>query len=156
MRKEYKFSGDIAGTSIVLLEKDKITIKRKGFFSFMTHGLKGEKTIQISAITGVQYKPAGITIGYLQFILMGSQEVKGGIDSARKDENTVCWAYKKSNKFAEEIKYYIENYNSNRNKGNVVIKENDKYDQLSKIKKMLDDGILTQEEFEKEKRKILQ
>ena len=39
---------------------------------------------------------------------------------------------------------------------NYTVKESDRYDQLSKIKKLLNDGVLTQEEFEKEKRKILQ
>jgi hypothetical protein len=31
----------------------------------------------------------------------------------------------------------------------------DKYEQLVKLKKLLEDGIITQEEFEKEKAKIL-
>lgn len=35
-------------------------------------------------------------------------------------------------------------------------KEDDKYDKLIKLKKLLDDGVITQEEFEKEKAKILE
>jgi hypothetical protein len=34
--------------------------------------------------------------------------------------------------------------------------ENDKYDKLRKLKKLLDDGIITQEEYEREKKKILE
>lgn len=34
--------------------------------------------------------------------------------------------------------------------------EDDKYDRLIKLKKLLDDGIITQEEYEKEKSKILE
>lgn len=160
MRKEYIFSGSTSGKSIVIVENDKITIRRKGICSFFNHGLKGDKTIQISSITGTQYRPYSLTNGYLQFMVMGSQESKGGLNAAQKDENTVCWSYKKCNKYAEEIVKYIEQHNSKRNNvGNVYNinnKQDDKYDQLSKIKKLLDDGILTQEEFENEKRKILQ
>ena len=34
--------------------------------------------------------------------------------------------------------------------------EDDKYDKLRKLKKLLDDGIITQEEYEREKKKILE
>ncbi len=37
-----------------------------------------------------------------------------------------------------------------------VVQESDKYDKLAKIKKLLDDGILSQEEYEAEKKKILE
>lgn len=43
----------------------------------------------------------------------------------------------------------------NDKKGAVVIQEDDKYDKLAKLKALLDDGVLTQEEFDKEKQKIL-
>ena len=160
MKEEYSFSGSTAGTSIVILEDDKITIRRKGICSFFNYGLKGEKTIQISSITGTQYKPCSFTNGYLQFVVMGSQENKGGLSAAQKDENTICWAHKKCNKYAEKIVKHIEQSNLNRNKNNSNIynisKQDDKYDKLAKIKKLLDDGVLSQEEFEQEKRKILQ
>lgn len=35
-------------------------------------------------------------------------------------------------------------------------KEDDKYDKLAKLKKLLDEGVLTQEEYEAEKKKILE
>lgn len=154
MRKEYKFNGSTAGTSIIILEDNKITIKRKGICSLVNHGLKGEKTIQISSITGTQYKKSGIANGYLQFIITGSQKTKGGLSSAQKDENSVVWVYKKCNEYAEEIIRYIEEHNSIKDPSNVMVKE-DKYDKLAKIKKLLDDGILTQKEFEEEKQEIL-
>lgn len=158
MRKEYVFSGSMSGKSIVVLEDNKITIKRKGICSFINHGLKGDKTIQISAITGTQYKPFSIANGYLQFVVMGSQETKGGLNTAQKDENTVCWSYKKCNKYAEEIIKYIEGHNANKEIKNIynIPKQEDKYDKLNKLKKLLDDEVITQEEFEKEKKKILE
>lgn len=160
MKKEYKFTGSMSGKSIIILEDNKITIRRKGFCSFFNYGLKGDKTIQISSITGTQYKQFSFANGYLQFIVMGSQESKGGLTSAQHDENTVCWAHKKCNGYAEEIIKYIEEYNSknSKNNGNIynINNQDDQYDKLVKIKKLLNDGVLTQEEFENEKRKILQ
>lgn len=155
MKKTYKFKGSNSGKAIIVLEENKVTITRKGFLSFLMHGLKGQKTIMFNSISGIQYKPSRLAAGYLQFIVIGSQENKGGLHSALQDENTVGFVGKKYNKQAEEIKEYIENYNSNKYQTNVVTKESDKYDQLTKIKKLLDEGVLTQEEFEEEKKKIL-
>lgn len=44
-----------------------------------------------------------------------------------------------------------------RQSGQVVVqeKEDDKYDKLAKLKKLLDEGVLSQEEFESEKKKLL-
>lgn len=153
MKKEYIFKGSTSGKTKIILEDDRVTIIRKGFIAFCAHGLKGQKTIILNSISGMQYKPSGISAGYLQFVVIGSQENKGGLHSALKDENTVCFVGKKYNKMAEEIKEYVENYNLN--KTGKIIKETDKYDQLSKIKKLLDEGVLSQEEFEMEKKKIL-
>jgi hypothetical protein len=41
-----------------------------------------------------------------------------------------------------------------KNKG-LIAKTTDKYEKLTKIKDLLDNGVLTEEEFESEKKKIL-
>lgn len=149
--KKFKFSGSTGGTSYIILNEDSITIKRSGFLSFMNHGLSGEKTIKISQITGTHYKKAGFASGYLQFIIIGSQESKkGGIHSAMTDENTVSWIYKKQNLYAEEIINYINNFNNKQ----LETKE-DKYDKLKKLNGLLKDNIINQQEYELEKQKIL-
>lgn len=159
MKKEYIFSSVQGGKCIAILEDDRITIKRKGFLAFNNYGLKGEKVIFLRNISGIQLKEAKMTVGYLQFVIIGSQESKGGLQSAMKDENTIVFGGgfhdKEMNENAKAIKKYIENYILNANY-NVNASTSDKYDKLAKIKKLLDDGILTQEEFESEKRKILQ
>ena len=102
-----------------------------------------------------------MTIGYIQFVLIGSQESKGGLQSAMRDENTVCFDggfnTERTNQEARKIKEYIENYISNMDKNkNVIVSQDDKYDKLAKLKKLLDENIITQEEFESEKSKLLQ
>jgi hypothetical protein len=50
----------------------------------------------------------------------------------------------------------VENCTEEVQKVEVIGNTSDKYDQLKKIKKLLDDGILTQEEYDSEKKKILE
>lgn len=160
MKKEYNFSSlSNGGKSKIVIEDNKITISRPGIVSKFSHGFTGEKTILIKDITGVQFKPVGMVRGYLQFIYPGSKESKSGL-MGPKDENIIYFDSglnnKETNKNAKEIKDYIESYNSNSNNVTNIYNSSDKYDQLEKIKKLLDSGVLTQEEFETEKNKILQ
>lgn len=157
MKKEYTFNSLQSGKVIVVLDNNKITIRRKGALSFLSHGLKGDKTIMLNQISSIQLKYAKATVGYLQFVVIGSQESKGGLQSALRDENTIVFGGGfndlKMNKDALEIKEYIENYNTPKEttNNNTV----DKYDKLKKIKELLDNNIINQEEFDIEKEKIL-
>lgn len=154
--KQYNFFTVQSGKATITIDDDKIRIKRSGMVSFNAHGLKGEKTIMINQISAVQLKLGGVTIGYIQFILIGSQESKGGLRASFNDENSVCFD-RRSNKDAQEIKNYIENFNSKSSNNNItnVIKNDDKYDKLKKLKELLDNNVISQEEFENEKTKIL-
>ena len=157
MEKEYSFWSLSCGKCFLKISKDKITIKRKGILAFLNYGLKGEKTILINQISAIQLKPVGFTLGYLQFAILGSQENKGGLSSARKDENTVVFGDvfhdKKFNQNASEIKEYIENFISNNTNNSNTVKNND--DKLAKLKKLLEDDIISEEEFKNEIEKIL-
>ena len=94
--------------SIEVLD-DKIIIKRKGIFSFISHGLKGNKEIYIDKISAIQIKnPGFITNGYIQFSFLGGFENKKGILSAVSDENTVIFTTKQEENFLK-LKEIIEN-----------------------------------------------
>lgn len=74
------------------LSYSKIDITRKGFKAFACHGFDGTKTIFFRKLTALQFKEAGkMTNGYIQFIFPGSEESKGGLWDAVKDENTVMF-----------------------------------------------------------------
>ena len=107
-------------------------------------------------------KEAGLTTGYIQFVIIGSQESKGGLKQALEDENSIVFGGtfddKTLNRNAREIKSYIEQFNSIKPVESGVtniIKNDDKYDKLKKLKDLLDNNIINQEEFEKEKSKLL-
>ena len=154
MEKEYVFKNLGVGKTIVRIENNKLTIKRKGIRSALNYGLKGEKTIMINQISAVQFKKSGFATGYIQFVIPGSQENKHGLTDALKDENTVTFNMnaKEANANAQEIKEYIENFNSEGSSSNV---EEDKYDKLKKLKDLFDDGVIDESEFKKEKDKLL-
>ena len=89
--------------------EDKVVITRKGAMSFSTHGLAGGKTIPMSAIQSVQFKPGGgMTNGFIQFAVMGGRESQGGLLAATRDENTVVLRMGEQTVKGEEIRDYVE------------------------------------------------
>ena len=163
IQKEYVFNDPtMGGKTIIKLGEGTLTIARPGIMAKFSHGFSGEKTILFNQISAIQIKKAGIARGYIQFIMSGTKEGKSGVifgDS--KNENIVYFAStfnnNKTNSAAEEIKRTIEQYNLNANKisSTNVVKEDDKYDKLAKLKQLLDNNVISNEEFEKEKAKLL-
>ena len=135
------------------LFENKIIIKRKGIMAFATQGLKGNKEIFINQISSTQLKKAGnFTNGYIQFAFLGGQESKGGLFNATMDENTVMFRKNKNQEF-EEIKEMIEKKIADNQKGSN--NKSDSLDDLEKLKELKDKGIITEEEFNKKKKQIL-
>ncbi len=140
----------------VSLYAHKIVIKQKGLLSKMNKGLVGEKDIYLTSISGVQVKkPTMMTKGYIQFLYVGSQDTKGGIFGAVKDENTVLFTggeYKK----AVEIKEHIERL-MHQPKAPTIIEHApvSTADEIAKLANLRDQGIITKDEFEGEKKRLL-
>ncbi|MCT7958429.1 DUF4429 domain-containing protein [Laspinema palackyanum] len=104
-RSHYEIAG--VGESL-RLTRTRVIITPKGLMGFASKGLKGSKEIPISRITAIQFKPAGgLFNGYIQFSLMGSNEAKGGLLEASKDENTVMFTSDQQPNFYE-AKQYID------------------------------------------------
>lgn len=94
--------------TIVRIDDYFIRIARKSNMSNMLlHGLDGEKSILLSAITAYQLKEPGATVGYLQLVYPGSADTKGGVFDAVKDENTVTFV-KEDKQAILELKIAIE------------------------------------------------
>lgn len=145
MSKEYKgYNG------ILVLNDDNIVIKR-GLRGFLLGGgfLRGDKTIPYSSIVAVQLKRAGLVAGYLQLTLKGGSEAKGGLFQSTTDENSVHF-HSPKNKIFEEAKSLIEERISTSSGSKLS-----KYDELAKLKDLKDSGVLTDEEFNIEKGKLL-
>ncbi|ECJ9746360.1 DUF4429 domain-containing protein [Listeria monocytogenes] len=119
--------------------------------NFANHGLKGDKTIYIRNISGIQLKKPGMTNGYIQFTISGGNENKGGVFSATQDENTIMFSKKNYNdmvKFKELIEEKI-------NQGPVAQSGTSNLDEIKKLKELLDMGAITQDEFDTKKANLL-
>lgn len=139
----------------IIIKDNFISITPKGLSNAINKGLVGTKKIDMNNITGLQFKEPGMTSGYLQFILLGSQESKGGIMAAVKDENTILFTKKELN-IVLEIKAYVEEFIANKN--SVTQNNNQQFsnaDEILKFKQLLDIGAITEEEFEAQKKSIL-
>lgn len=136
---------------------DKIEIKRKGFFAFVNQGLKGTKTIPIKEIKSIQVKPAGLMQGYIQFGILGGLESTKAIQAAKTDENSVTFANRKDNQTAINIKKYLENImlNKSEKSSSTIVTSVSEADELRKFKELLDEGIITQEEFNIKRKQLL-
>ncbi len=137
---------------------DKVVITVKaGLGSFITgNATDGEKTIYYSDCIGVQYKKEGVTLGYLQF------ETASGIMNNRFsnffNENTFTWdskcstTVKKIPEIVQYIKGRVDYYKKNKN---VVSSALSSADEIKKYKELLDDGVISQEEFNAKKKELL-
>lgn len=91
----------------ITLYHSRVEITRKGFKAFLCHGFDGTKAIFLRQLTALQFKEAGnMTNGYIQFIFPGSEESKGGLLDATKDENSVMFNKEQQAQF-EELKRQI-------------------------------------------------
>ncbi|MGB3767585.1 MAG: NINE protein [Phormidesmis sp.] len=92
----------------ITLTAKRISISREGFWGFLSQGSAGVKEIPINNVTAVQFKTSGdITVGYLQFSILGGLEQQGGVLKAVNDENTVTFLPGQQANF-EEVKRYVD------------------------------------------------
>lgn len=129
-----------------------IRIRRKGVLAVLTQGLKGDKEILISQISSIQFKKAGVLNGYIQFAFVGGQEAKGGIFQGTQDENTVVFTNNQQpafQAFRDELQKRITGAKTPSSA------QFSAYDELEKLASLRDRGIVSEEEFQQKKKKIL-
>lgn len=139
----------------IVVEDNWVTIKRKGAMAMLSQGLKGDKKIPISNIISVQFKNANAMVnGYIQFATASGESARG-ITQATADENTVMFKKGQTAEF-ERLRDHIESLITNRmNSGGGGGSNIDVADELAKLAKLRDQGVLSDEEFAKMKAKLL-
>jgi len=135
------------------LEGDEVIISRKGAFAFVSHGSKGEKAIHLTQIAAVQFKPAGMLSGYIQFTLPGGRESRGGAFDAAKDENSVMFEKRHQGDF-ENIRDAVK-ARLIQLRAPAAAASASPSDEIEKLAGLRDRGILTEEEFQAKKRQML-
>ena len=135
---------------------DRITITPKGVLGFLNKGLKGTKEIPFTSIIAVQFKEAGVVFsGYLQFTIPGGNESKGGLFAAAQDENTFMFAHAKNNPMATEIKQHIDAKLRRSRTPQLPNQPANLSDELLKLAKLREQGVLSDDEFQAAKKKLI-
>jgi hypothetical protein len=161
MRKIAEFKGQ---NGIIIVYDDYIAISRKTFGGFISQGgSSGERRYFYKDINSIEYKkPTLVANGYFKVILAGSNETnaKVGIFStsmdSMKDQNTVVLrAFNKKVGEQTDSIYEIIMKKISEVKRDQTTPPSSKMDELKKLGELKGAGILTEEEFQTEKEKIL-
>ena len=117
----------------------------------------GGKRIDFADITSVQFREATTAVGFIQFSYPGSVESKGGIGDALNDENTIPFRSDQEVE-AKEIYDYIIARRAELKKPSAqatVAQQISPTDEIRKYKALLDEGIISQDEFDAKKKQLL-
>ena len=93
--------------------------------------------------------------GYLQFGILGSPDIARGTIGAIGSDNAVIIYSKQHYESALEIKKYIEINQEKYRAPMSVTTEKSVAEQIREFKSLLDDGIITKEDFEEKKAQLL-
>lgn len=147
-------------TGTVEFDGSFVTITRSGM-ARLTVG-KGDKRIPVASITAVQWKPPGMLVnGYIQFTIPGGNEQRSRAGSATfdagKDENSVLFTKAQAPKF-EELRAAIENAIAQRYAPQPMYVPQPAAsvaDELAKLGQLVNQGLLTHEEYAAQKARLL-
>lgn len=136
---------------------DYLTITPKGALGLLNKGLKGTKDIPYASITAVQLREATSFLnGFIQFSILGGNESRGGLRSAHQDENTVMFARAAENTKVKKIKEYVDLATRRLREPKPVAKAADGIAcELQRLVTLKEQGVLTDEEFQQAKRKLI-
>lgn len=137
---------------------DIVRIEKKSRFSS-----DRDKTILIRNITSVEVKKPGAFVGFIQFSIAGGKARdssftwSGGSASAVGDENSVVFQGKEKYEIALRMKAFIESWTPKEasSGSSQPVAPVSAADEIRKLKALLDEGLLTKEEFEHKKRQLL-
>lgn len=135
---------------------DVIRIEKQGLFTG-----KREKTIPIRNVSSVEVKKPGGFVGFIQFSIAGgksrdsSYTFSGGAMDAVKDENSVIFNGSENYEIALKVKAYVEAWSANPQRAQSPSAAVSPADEIRKLKALLDEGVLTAEEFAQKKKQLL-
>jgi predicted Zn finger-like uncharacterized protein len=120
-----------------------------------------EKTFPIRNISSVEVKKPGVFVaGFIQFSIAGgaarnsSYTITGGAFDAAQDENSVLFLGQEKYQIALKIKNYVETYRETAPPASTLAIS--AADEILKLKALMDQGIITPDEFETKKRRLIE
>jgi hypothetical protein len=139
------------------LADDNIIIRRSGVAHAMAAGLTGERMIPISTLTAIQLK-LGVwwSPGFILFSYAGSKPFMGGIIEATQDPDAFIFQ-KELNDDVSAFKAKVEKIlrDSKQQTRSTPNPSGTLTDELGKLAELKQQGVLSQEEFDAAKKKLL-
>jgi hypothetical protein len=135
---------------------DIVLITRRGLLNALNAGMNGTRTIQISSLIAVQMKPgSGFTGGYILFSYAGSKPFMGGLLDAIHDPDAFLFSMELNGQIAEfkakvetRMRAIKQPAPANNSAGMLA-------DEIRKLAELKQQGLLSQEEFDAAKKKLL-
>lgn len=164
MEPIFKFKS-ITG-AVMNVYEDKVELTQEGARGLLTRGLQGVKTYYYTDISTIQFKNCGWTNGFFEFTFAGGIDRRGGAWNGFDNDNRINFGAPtigRARKVAEEAEK-INNYLQERLRiaktqkaQPTVINQTTTTgaDEILKYKQLLDDGIISEEEFQLKKKQIL-
>lgn len=150
------FEVSCAGLTLSVYE-DSVSITPKGFLGIASKGLAGERKMFYKDISSVQFKQSTkLLSGFIEFYFAGnnSQKQGGGLFAGTTNDNRFTFY----NKFLPDmikINDYIQSKINAPIKTETTSQNVSAADEIKKFKQLLDDGIITQEDFDAKKKQLL-
>lgn len=148
----------------IAVYEDRVVIKRKGLFAYLTQGIKGDSVFFYKNLSGIDFKKPGAFNGYIRFVTAGTApyDSKTGLlatpRSQGDDPNTVILRAinPKIPRLSEELyQFILKKIADVQAPSSRTSSETSEADEILKFKALLDQGIITQEEFESKKKQLL-
>ena len=154
---EKLFEVECAGTLFRVYD-DCVSLSSKGFLGFASKGLAGERKLFYKDISSVQFKESTkLLSGFIEFYVIGvNTKQGGGLFAGTNNENRFTF-YNKSLPEMQKAYEYIHNKINNKEetKTSAQPAEVDNVAEIKKYKQLLDEGIITEEEFNAKKKQLL-
>ena len=147
--------------AILTLFEIKIEIKNKGLLKSITG--QTDRLIPLASMTGVQFKKSSFMTGtgYIRFMIGAHDRNFGGIigsiQNVNSDENTIHFGSNKNDEalaFKNKVEELMDQIHS-ASKSVTVINQQSSAEELKKFKELMDEGIITEEEFLEKKKQLL-
>ena len=148
----------------LIVYDDYLAISRDTFAGFISQGgSSGERRYFYKDISSIEYKkPTFLANGYFKILVTGSIETnsKVGIFSSTRSSmqdqnNVVLRAFSKNIGDETDRIYSLVMQKLSESKKDKVTDNSSKMDELKKLGELKASGVLTEEEFQKEKEKLL-
>lgn len=144
-------------THLVVYDDKVVLSQKNGLYSALSGTFGGgEKTIYFADCISIQFSKSKILMGHLTF---ETASVNLAGSNAYHNANTFIWTTKQqSNEKMEEVANFcrkkMEEIKSGKNAA-AAVSQTSSADELKKFKELLDNGIITQDEFDAKKKQIL-